>query len=316
MAVMNVAVDAMEFDYDFPPTTDYLVHGICAQGLTVVSANSNLNGLTYDLVEDFQDGMQLWPKDTTDALHGQLVGEGGFCEGGTYIQPSKHNGIPKNTIISIQGLLPRGTEAKLCYFVESGGVNRDGGWGQLPDFEYVKDYQWDANRVTDIFGKGWLGSAKIYCRTIVNEDKSEDKGINLFSSAGSTDYPSGAVKVVSSDTSTVTVQLRQTWGATVDKFFYQYKSGLFSQQCFQENDVEPDTIVDTITIQCKLMYPVAYLKLCLQDTTGALLDPAGDQGTVPRCCHSDAPPDTPTVCYSLAINCSGNIQRSLRGLAV
>jgi hypothetical protein len=329
-----VPVDASEVLYKFPATTKDLVHGLCTKGLTSVSATSNFNELTYGLVQNLKDGDPLWATDTAHESHSRFVGKGGFCEGGTFLQPSKHNRIPAGTTVSIQGALPPGADAQICYFVESKSPMRDGGWGQLPDFDYVKDYQWDATRVTDeIHRDGWLGKSKIYCRAFRNEHTvvemvaaASDEGIKLKAAAldegiklnhvdGSADFPSGAVKVVSRDSSTVTVELKQAWASPVDKFFYQYRTNFFNSKCFEEDKLMPDALVDTITIQCLFISPFAELTLCLQDTTGDLLDPVNDQGTVSKCCHSDAPLDTPTVCYTLAIDCLENTRRKLRGLA-
>jgi hypothetical protein len=213
--------------------------------------------------------------------------------------------------------------------VESTGDRRDGGCGQLPGFEYVKTYDWDARN--SLLRYGVHVQAKIYCKTFRNEnmasmtdsgafrndnkDAALDEGINLKFVDGSAKYAPGAVKIVSQDSSTVTVELRQAWASPVDKYFYRYGTDLFTSKCFEEDTPEPSALVDTITIKCHVTSPFARLRLCLQDTTGNLLDPVNDQGTVSKCCHSDAPLCTPTVYYTLEIDCADNTQRSLRGLS-
>lgn len=329
---LTVSVDALEVAYDFPPTTtDQLVHGLCAMGFESVSATSSFPNLKYDLVENFKDGTRLWPTDPLKQLHRDFVGKGGFCEGGTYIQPSRHQAINKGTKISVRGLSQPGVDAKLCYFVECDrqNHNRDGGWDELPGFEYVKRYQWDAERLSDQYYRG-LGESKIYCKTFENADETVnvvrtagggaenvlEQDIKLNALHGPVEYPPGAVTIVSQDTKTVTVELSQAWVGTVDKYFYQYRTNAFSPTCFEKDAQEPNTVVDTITIQCEVTNPVATLELCIQDTTGSLLDyDAAVWGSVPKCCHSDAPLDTPTVCYMLEIDCGNNTERSLRGIA-
>jgi hypothetical protein len=162
---LTVPIVASELLYKFPATNnDDLVHGLCTKGLTSVSATSTLDELTYTLVQNLKDGDPLWATDTKHESHSLFVGQGGFCEGGTYLMPSKHNYMPAGVEISIQGE-PSGSEAQICYFAET--VRRDGGWGQLPDFDFVKNYQWDVNRVTEILhgANSNLGQSKIFCRT-------------------------------------------------------------------------------------------------------------------------------------------------------
>ena len=79
-------------------------------------------------------------------------------------------------------------------------------------------------------------------------------------------------------------------------------------------------LVDTITITCNYLTPLAYLHICLVDDLSNGVLSAGDDATIPKCCHQkqEVPSDTPTVCYSLEISCVSlcieqQEQRLLRG---
>ena len=130
-----------------------------------------------------------------------------------------------------------------------------------------------------------------------------------------------AVRIISQDTSTVTVDLVNSWSTpntTVDSIFYQYKENHFSQKCYEEQNVDGmEVYVDALKIQCMAMVPVAYIDICVADNGGVTC--GGDEATVPSCCMPDLPENTPTVCYKLSVNCdphcptSTSRRRALRG---
>jgi len=137
--------------------------------------------------------------------------------------------------------------------------------------------------------------------------------ITLMSATGVTDFPienKPVVEIFSQDTSTVTVGLNQEWTngqKSVDFIFYEYKENIFSNKCYEENDVDGRSLFDTITISCDIMSPYAHLKICVADNTlNGILSSTKDDATIPKCCHSAevVPPNTPTVCYSLEIRCA------------
>jgi hypothetical protein len=125
-------------------------------------------------------------------------------------------------------------------------------------------------------------------------------GVTKYQPAKEDFDASGAVNIVSQDKSTVTVELVQAWNSPIEKIFYQYKADMFEQTCIEEDGTQTGITIGKITLQCNLMSPIAYLKICLQDNTSLAL---GDRAIVPKCCQSDAPQGTPTVCYNLEIAC-------------
>ena len=87
---------AYEQTYSFPSTdTNQFVHGICVLGASSASAVSDtFLDLEYTLVPNFQDGVTLWSNRDYTA---QGITGPEMCEGGLYLQPSKHK-------VSIQSL--------------------------------------------------------------------------------------------------------------------------------------------------------------------------------------------------------------------
>jgi len=146
----------------------------------------------------------------------------------------------------------------------------------------------------------------------ISEPSSCPNDIKLVSTVGATKYQDRsanpdvypAVKIVSQDTSTVSVNLTQAWASsTINNYFYEYNEDTFDTKCYEKVDLQGQgTFIDSITIQCAEAVSYASLRICLQDATGELLGP-DDNATVPKCCHSDAPKETPTVCYNLEISC-------------
>lgn len=152
--------------------------------------------------------------------------------------------------------------------------------------------------------------------------------IKLIHIDGTTAFPSGfddsiaAVEIISQNTTAADVQLRQAWNGSVDSYFYMYRKSTFGRTCYEDNNLPPDESIDTITLHCNILSPKAYLTICLQDTNGDILT-QDDKGTVPKCCHSALPDDTPTVCYTVEISCVTECgtgyespTRHLRGLSV
>merc|ERR1712194_538181 len=140
--------------------------------------------------------------------------------------------------------------------------------------------------------------------------------ITLVVTNGVTEWPTTenkpVVEIIRQETSTVTVGLNQEWTSgqqSIDAIFYSYKESIWSEKCYEEQEVVGNALFDTITIQCNVLSPYAHLQICVVDDAnkgilGATV-PSGDDATIPKCCHSEESilPNTPTVCYSLEIRC-------------
>jgi len=143
--------------------------------------------------------------------------------------------------------------------------------------------------------------------TVVDDDIICPDDVKLIRQHGITSFPNtAAVTIVSQDTSTVTVALEQAWtsSSVIDSIYYDYKEDLFDSKCYEETNVELGVTYDTITIQCNVITPMAHLQICVaDDITNDFLQFPEDDATIPQCCHSTTPEDTPVVCYTLEINC-------------
>jgi hypothetical protein len=131
--------------------------------------------------------------------------------------------------------------------------------------------------------------------------------VKLVKQHGITSFPEDttpAVKISSQDTSTVTVQLQQAWTSStmIDYIFYEYKEDKFNSKCYEKSEVKFGEVYDTITIQCNIMTPIAFLQICVADNITKEFLQLEDNGTIPKCCHSEQP-EIPAVCYDLQINC-------------
>jgi len=156
------------------------------------------------------------------------------------------------------------------------------------------------------------------------DDCPED--VVLLNVDGVTEIPvDGAVSIISQDTTSVTVALINAWTSeqdAIDSIFYQYRINAFDDQCFEEQDVNGGDNYAEITITCLQTEPYARLDICVADNDGALQ--TGDDAEVPQCCEPELEPETPVVCYNLAVWCetqcvdtaeATTARRSLRGAA-
>jgi hypothetical protein len=159
LVVVSSSSSSELFLQEFPPTERRLIHGLCVYGLESVSVTSDYEPLTYEPVKPFEAGMKLWG-------NREFIATGVFCEGGgTYLRPSISRVKNVPTKIAIRGSIEPGAGvAKICYFTGKAHWNEDGGWGELPEFEYVKDDTWDPT-VINVHGPS-VSVSKIYCRNL------------------------------------------------------------------------------------------------------------------------------------------------------
>jgi hypothetical protein len=137
-----------------------------------------------------------------------------------------------------------------------------------------------------------------------------EKDLELISKQGQTDIDlTRVVKIVSQDSSTVKVSLNQGWDQLgdedipIDHIFYSFRPSTFDDKCYEETNIKEGTIFDTVTISCNVLTPYAKLEICLVDDLENELLTVEDDATVPKCCHPNFPPNTPTVCYTIKISC-------------
>lgn len=142
--------------------------------------------------------------------------------------------------------------------------------------------------------------------------------IELVKQVGGKDFPAldEAVKFISKDRATVTLQLNQAWqsscSSTIDSIYYEYRDGLYNAKCYGRQDVRGGmTYVEEVTIQCNAFNPKGTLEICIVDAVGKGFLGSEDNGIIPECCHSEEPDTSPVVCYTLEINCDSSECREL-----
>lgn len=129
--------------------------------------------------------------------------------------------------------------------------------------------------------------------------------ILLFEQTGVTPFPKDSVRIVSQDTSSVTVELVQTLtnsATSVDRLYYQYKNNAYSSKCYEEDEVYGEDTTQ-ITIQCVHTSNVGVLEFWIADDLDKGILSEGDDAIIPQCCHPTVPDKTPATKYLIVIKC-------------
>jgi len=143
--------------------------------------------------------------------------------------------------------------------------------------------------------------------------KESKDDVMLVNHVGETDIDlDSVVKIDSRDTSTVTVSLTHGWTVVnqtvgIDQIFYSYRDNSWDETCFDSTNVLPSTKFATITMTCLVTKPYTLLDLCVSDDLSHGVCTAGDNAKIPKCCDRETPPETPTVCYKIKINCKCDV---------
>jgi len=127
----------------------------------------------------------------------------------------------------------------------------------------------------------------------------------LVGQRGLTSYPDGTIRILDQNTTTVTVELVQTFtdtNSTIDNIFYQYKTDDFQSECLEEENLIGEGSLE-ITISCTALTKNAFLEFWVADdsTSGAL--EMMDQAAIPECCYPSVSNETSVVKYKVLINC-------------
>merc|ERR1712072_1211966 len=129
--------------------------------------------------------------------------------------------------------------------------------------------------------------------------------IVLISQEGVTEYIENTVKIISQDTTTVTVALQQLYtpsASDIDYIFYKYHTNTFDTKCYEEDKVPGGDSVE-ITIQCRHISQTALLGIWVADEIKKGVLTEQDDAVIPNCCHPDVPPETPVTKYFIDIKC-------------
>jgi len=134
--------------------------------------------------------------------------------------------------------------------------------------------------------------------------------VTLVKTFGHTEVdPGKAVRIISQNTSTVTVRLFQIWTSVgeadskVDSIVYNYRHNAFMNKCDEATSVVGGGDYQDITIHCYHHKPIAELDICVADNGGALHSNKDNAEIPNQCCQPGLPDNTPVVCYKVLVNC-------------
>ena len=137
----------------------------------------------------------------------------------------------------------------------------------------------------------------LYFPPVGPEECPED--LLILKHIGTKEYPNDAVKIISQDTTTVTVQIDQKFSTEeVSHFYYQFYENHFDNKCYEEQDWTLDEPIE-ITVQCTVNTKIALLELWIADPSFS----SDNDATIPKCCHPTVPEDVPVTKYMLEIKC-------------
>jgi len=148
-------------------------------------------------------------------------------------------------------------------------------------------------------------TAEPKCPEYVPPECPED--IVVLETVGVTPYPDDSIRVLSQDTTSVTIALHQSFAKSstsdaIDYVFYQYMHSNFDQKCYEETNLDCNSKIE-IKVECMHTKPIALFELWVADKD--VLDAAGDNAIIPECCHpDDVPEGTPTTKYMIEIKCA------------
>ena len=144
--------------------------------------------------------------------------------------------------------------------------------------------------------------------------------ISLAGQIGSATYDSLPIKIISQDTTSVTIEVSNTWGETVlSNMFTRYDETSLTNTCHEVTHVAKTDIPSQYTIACMSRAKVAHVDIFVTDDTFSTTD-LDNNATVPQCCHPEADVlVAPTVQYIFMLQCisqcptEGIQRRFLRG---
>merc|ERR1711971_251278 len=135
--------------------------------------------------------------------------------------------------------------------------------------------------------------------------------ILLLKHDGVTELPEGSFRIISQDTSSVTVRFNQMYDTYIPFLFYQYKPDNFNEKCYEEMSVPKCQTIE-MTINCMMTSPIALLEvwvadpydvdITLSEEKKKLLH-AGDDAVIPECCYPGVANDRYVTKYLLEFKC-------------
>ena len=127
--------------------------------------------------------------------------------------------------------------------------------------------------------------------------------ILLLAHTGVKSYPDETIRIVKQDTTTVTIQLHQSFtnsSQDIDKIFYQYKYNAFNTKCYEEDNFVGENALE-MTIHCNS--EIGLLEFWVADDLSNNVLSALDDAVIPDCCHPTVSTQTPVTKYVVGVRC-------------
>jgi hypothetical protein len=138
--------------------------------------------------------------------------------------------------------------------------------------------------------------------------------ISLAGQVGSATYDSLPIKIISQDTTSITIEVSNTWGEDVlSNMFTRYDDTSLNTACQKLTEVT-NTKTAVYTIACMAKEAVAHVDIFV--SKASFSTESGATAVVPQCCHPQAEFVTPAVQYIFMLQCvsqcpTEGIQRNL-----
>jgi hypothetical protein len=149
-----------------------------------------------------------------------------------------------------------------------------------------------------VVGSAAHGRNTGYLRRL-EDTPSEDCGdikLQITAPKDGTPFAEVPLKIVSQDTTTVTLELTNAFPQTVAAAYVQYEVAVAAYECAEYNNFAVSQ-VETITVECMVSEPVAVVTVIITDPAAV----SGD-ANIPICCHADSEED-PAVAYTFSVSC-------------
>jgi hypothetical protein len=126
--------------------------------------------------------------------------------------------------------------------------------------------------------------------------------ITLVKQVGNAAYDSLPIRIVSQDTTSVTIEVSNTWsGDVLSNVFTKYDDTNFRTTCPEMTQVTKTAPPALYTIACMAIDAVAHVDIFVSEASFAT--ELGDNAVVPLCCHPEADFVAPTVQYIFMLQC-------------
>jgi hypothetical protein len=115
---------------------------------------------------------------------------------------------------------------------------------------------------------------------------------------GGTPFAFAPLRIVSQNTTTVTLELTSAFPQTVSAAYTQYEvAGAGATECIGYNDFAVPQ-KELLIVECRVMEPIAVVTLIITDPFAV-----SAATNIPICCHPNSEEKYPAVAYTFSVSC-------------